>query len=99
MPRVDEGFLQSVVYIYKSPADAEQGIKAGGTGFIVKYDLKKDNQKMYFVVTNAHVVEGLSAPGAVRFNTKDGATSVSHVFQSDWICHQSGDDIAISSLT
>lgn len=98
MPRIDEGFLQCVVYLYKSPEDAVKGIKAGGTGFIVRYNLAKNNLKMYFVVTNAHVIGGISAPGAVRFNTKDGRTSISQVYKSDWICHPSGDDIAIASL-
>jgi hypothetical protein len=98
MPRIQDGYLQSIVYLYKSPEDAENGKKVGGTGFIIEHELKNKNQRMYFVVTNAHVVEGISAPGAIRFNTIGGGTSIAQVYKSDWQFHPLGDDIAIGAL-
>ena len=98
MPRINDTFLQTVVYLYPSPEAAHQGHKTGGTGFIVSYKLKNTNKILYYVVTNAHVAEKMSAPGAARFNTKENDTTILNVFSSDWLLHPKKNDIAIVAL-
>src|SRR5579863_1360819 len=72
--RIPDVYLDCVVYLYGSEADAEDGLRTGGSGFLV--GVRADDLKvaLIYAVTNRHVVE----PGnlVIRLRTKDGKHSI-----------------------
>jgi hypothetical protein len=98
MPRIHDVFLDCVVYLYRTKDDAEDGERAGGSGFVVAIPFKSDIKSgmgVHFVVTNRHVIK--EAP-VVRLNTKDGNVSVIDLKEEQWIAHPDGDDIAVCAI-
>lgn len=95
MARIDDSFIESVVYIYPSETDAADGEAVGGSGFLLGVPLENNtNRRLIYCVTNLHVVANM--PNAViRINTKDGKTAILKTDQSKWIMHPDGDDIAL----
>jgi hypothetical protein len=95
MPRIPDGFLDCVVYIYPSEEDAEEGSGIGGSGFlagIISEDSKPPFWFLY-IVTAKHVV--LEGSLFVRMTTKDGKKYVHETHGKDWVCHPDGDDVAV----
>jgi len=80
-----------VVYVYPSRTAAENGERAGGSGFSIAVDINKYGLKMHYVVTNHHVAVNARA---VRFRTQ-GGTLIIDTHPDDWIPHPDGDDVAI----
>jgi hypothetical protein len=97
VPRVPGYLLDAVIYLYPSKADALEGTRSGGTGFIlgVPSEVLSDRPALYFV-TNAHVAE--SSPVA-RLNLA-GRTGFDalELTSGGWITHPDGDDIAIHPI-
>lgn len=36
MPRIPDGMLNSVFFLYKSEEDEKKGVKTGGSGFVIE---------------------------------------------------------------
>lgn len=74
MPRIPDEVLDSVFFMYRQTDDADQGINACGTGFLVAYPSEHHSLNgllHFYVVSNVHVV--IDAP-VVRINRRDGST-------------------------
>jgi S1-C subfamily serine protease len=98
MARIQDALLQSVIYIYKSEADAWKGERAGGTGFLVGYPSLADPKACdLYAVTNRHVVEEGQAR-TIRLNTKEGGVDVMAFSRQDWITHPDGEDLAACAI-
>ncbi|WP_156041783.1 trypsin-like peptidase domain-containing protein [Bradyrhizobium sp. URHD0069] len=98
MPRINDAFLDCVVYLYPSEAAAEDGEKMGGTGFLVGRSAQAGNQVIatLFVVTNKHVIDNGSM--VVRLNTQDGKKDVIPLDGAKWFTHPDGDDLAVCPI-
>lgn len=93
MPRLQDNVLDCVVYLYPSKHEAEEGIGAGGSGFLIRVAAKLISDSHFnFTVTNRHVVEG--GARCIRLNTKDGKTDIVE-FSSDRLFISQKDDLAI----
>jgi hypothetical protein len=97
MPRIDDGILECVVYIYPDVPSAEEGQAAGGTGFLFGAVLSEDPFKtLTFVVTNRHIID--NGGRVARINTKDGHVALVEIEDHEWLRHPAGDDLAIARL-
>jgi hypothetical protein len=97
MPRVPDGALSQIVYLYPSVVDAENGARLGGSGFLVTLPSAiLAGRGLLFAVTNAHVIEEGST--VVRLNTKDGKFDTFDFTDRDWILHPDKEDIAICCM-
>jgi hypothetical protein len=98
MPWIPPSIAESVVYLYPSEADAEDGVQLGGSGFLIgvpvgPHDLEV---RVYCVVTNKHVVEGGSA--VVRLNNRLGGVDIVALDGLPWFYHPEGDDLALCPI-
>jgi hypothetical protein len=91
--RIDDEYLQCVVYVYPSIQAAEEGKEFGGSGFLVSFPTPIGDRIRVFVVTNRHVIEKVANP-VVRVNRTDGAFDSIRTKNEDWKIHPDGDDIA-----
>jgi hypothetical protein len=97
MPRIPDGALSQIVYLYPSVVDAENGSRTGGSGFLITLpSIVLAGRGLLFAVTNAHVIEAGST--VVRLNTKDGKFDTFDFTDQDWILHPDKDDIAICCM-
>lgn len=97
LPRISDQFLNSVVYLYPSEAEAEDGKPMGGTGFLVGLPLEGfGDETMAAVVTNKHVI--LDGNTVVRINKVSGDTDIRHLDDRSWIYHPDGDDLAVCPI-
>jgi hypothetical protein len=97
VPRIDDGILECVVYIYPDIPSAEAGAAAGGTGFLFGAILSEQPLKsIEFVVTNKHVID--NGGRVVRINTRDGRLETREIEEPEWLYHPEGDDLAIARL-
>jgi hypothetical protein len=87
MPRIDDTFLGSVVYIYSSVKSAERGEHEGGTGVIIACRLsQKSKYGQIYIITNRHVIKGSKSKTiALRFNAVGGSTQVLSTKKEDWV--------------
>ena len=96
MPRTPDDFLECIVYAYPTVEAAEQGSKAGGSGFLIVVESEKyPKLGSRYLVTNSHVAD---EAGAIRVNTNDGGSGVIPVVRGQWFHHPKGDDVAILPL-
>ena len=93
VPRIPDAYLECVVYLYRSEVDAEDGVHAGGSGFLVGMMSEGLSTEMVFlyVVTNKHVVRDCTV---IRMKTKIGQKTVMLTKKSDWVHHPDGDDLS-----
>jgi hypothetical protein len=57
LSRIDDRILGSVIYLYRTAKEAEDGHELGGTGFLVSVPSETDPEYLYvYAVTNKHVV-------------------------------------------
>ena len=98
MPRIDNRFLDAVVYLYPSQDDARDGREAGGTGFIAAVETPPgaDRGQLY-VVTNSHVVREGQSP-IVRVNFAAGRSDIIPLELDQWEHHPDGDDVAAAAI-
>ena len=97
VPRINDEFLNSVIYLYSSVPDAEGGEASGGSGFILGVPSTRfPGTAFVFAVTNRHIIDGGST--VIRLNTKDGKARVEETDERDWVCHSDGSDVAICPL-
>jgi hypothetical protein len=98
MGRIDDGILECVVYIYPDVPSAEDGIAAGGTGFLFGVVLSERPMKtIIFVVTNRHIID--NGGRVVRINTRDHRLDMQEIEDPEWLRHPAGDDLAIARLS
>lgn len=96
---IPSAFFNLVVYLYPNLDDATSGSSrnGGGTGFL--YGMDDGNKTYLYVVTNAHILEGLEDQCAeqciVRINTKSGGAESMPTLISDWHRHPNNDDLAV----
>lgn len=97
MPRIPDLFLKCIVYLYDSPEDARNAVKAGGTGFLVGVPIEGMPllPPLIYIVTNSHVAINARA---ARINTYDGASDVIPVSTDGWVHHSVGDDLAVAAI-
>ena len=93
MPRIHDAYLDCVVYVYPTEVDAEDGTRAGGSGFLVGVPSTGLKQNFWFLyaVTNQHVIKGGTV---LRMNTRAGEKSIAPTTRTSWIAHPDGDDLA-----
>lgn len=96
MPLVRDEMLETSIYLYASVADAEQGRKTGGSGFLVAVDAERNPGKFFYAVTNRHVVE--SGGTVIRINTQDDHFDIADLDDRHWAFHPDGDDLAITLI-
>lgn len=94
MPRIGDNFLDCVVYLYPSEAEAEDGARIGGSGFFVGVylDSPLNQHALRVLVTNKHVVHDGNM--VARLNTHDGGKDVLPLDDARWIFSKE-DDLAI----
>lgn len=99
MPRIQDSYIDCVVYLYGSLSDAKAGEHEGGSGFLVYVRFQENPEwvEMY-VVTNQHVVKKAPKP-VVRMNRNDGAVEYFDTGKDSWIYHPDGTDVAVLPLT
>ncbi len=98
LPRIPDRYLDCVVYLYPSAKDAEEGVRLGGSGFLVaaEVDGRQPGDMYFYVVTNKHVVERGST--TIRMKSKTGGNVVFETDERTWIYHPAGDDIAVTNV-
>jgi hypothetical protein len=99
MPKLGEYrfLLDTVVFIYRTEADAATARKAGGTGFLVAVPSESapDTLHHIYVVTNVHVARGEQR--VLRVKARAGGFE--SVAVSDWVAARNGADVAIASVS
>ncbi len=100
MPRIDDSFIDSVIFIYPSKQAAFDGEKVGGSGVLIGVPLEENSSyKLVYAVTNAHVALNPNNPSPViRVNTKDNNFDIIETTQDQWHRHPLGDDLAIMPI-
>jgi len=98
MPRIDDGLLECVVYLYQSEEHADQGRKAGGCGFWVTVPGRVQPFLHPYIVTNSHVVNPAGNCRVIRVNKLDGGFEIIETKAKGWIHHKHGDDVAIYKI-
>src|SRR5579863_4354365 len=98
MPRIPDILLDSVIYLYPTTMDAENGERAGGTGFLVSEPATvRGAPAALYAVTNSHVIREGKSP-VVRLNNRQGAIEVLSLDGDQWVHHPDGDDIAVCPI-
>ncbi len=94
MPRISDIFTDNAVYIYSTLEDAQDGVKHGGSGFLVHvpFEINKKWRQVY-VITNQHVIEKAETP-VLRMNKRLGGVEFLETKPEHWQVHADGDDIA-----
>jgi hypothetical protein len=97
LPRIDDAYLHSVVYLYRSRHEAEEGINIGGSGFLISVpsEIRPAPASHIYAVTNSHVIESNGC--VARMNAKGGTTDSIEFRKSEWLCAKA-DDLAIAML-
>jgi len=98
VPRIDQRYLDCVIYLYRSVEAAKAGEGFGGSGCLISVasEFGYEFPDHIYAVTNKHVVQ--KGFPVVRLNTVDGNTEVLPLKSNDWIQHQDGDDLAVAPL-
>ena len=94
MPRVDDQYLDCVIYLYRSHEDARVGERVGGSGFLVSLSHPSipGTGGFVYAVTNRHVIE--EGFPVVRINMHNGPPDVVPFSKASWVLSET-DDLAI----
>lgn len=98
MPRIEDTYLDIVIYLYPSTETAKKGEAFGGTGFLlgVPFETHPSYEHRY-AVTNSHVIREAKST-VIRLNTHSGDTRILATTEDNWVHHPDGDDIAVCYL-
>ena len=95
MPRIQDEYLATAIYLYRERHDAEQNSHLGGSGFFVGYVDMHNTIIHVYAVTNAHVIrDGFTV---IRINRRFGSYDILELPTTAWLKHPDGDDLAICS--
>jgi hypothetical protein len=89
--------LDSVVYLYPTAVDANDGISVGGSGFLVSAP-DAAGQVHVFAVSNSHVVLEPGRSPVIRLAAADGSAVALPLAAEDWTPHPEADDVAVAHL-
>jgi len=95
--RVDPNVLDCALYLYPSVEDAENGERAGGSGFVVGVPATPGPGFFIYAVTNRHIIEDARAT-VVRLNTTANTFDVLPTDPQSWLSHPDGEDVAACTL-
>jgi len=93
VPRIDDSFLGTAIYLYRNRADAENNSELGGSGFLIGYVGMHGTMMHIYAVTNAHVVR--RGFPVIRINKISGKPDILDIPSSAWLEHPDGDDLSI----
>lgn len=97
MPRIADALTRTIIYLYQTIEDAENGTPSGGTGFLVgvPYEQKFNDRNRYhtYLVTNEHVIGSNVKAG--RINQIDGQAIGFPIEGDEWTFHPDGDDLGV----
>lgn len=96
MPRLPDGLLKSVFFLYPSEDSAKKGTAVGGTGFLVGLRLN-DHEFAAYAVTNWHVAIR-DRCGFVRLNCHDGGFDVFEIEPHDWVFDPNLGDVCLAPI-
>jgi hypothetical protein len=107
--RVAESARNCIVYLYASREEAERGVRAAATGFLIYIATPLDaadaggvtglSYTHVYLVTNDHVVQRCGSSTFARLNRKDTELLEILPLDSDrWHSHPGGDDVAVCYL-
>jgi hypothetical protein len=95
VPRIDDQFLECVLYLYPSVEAADKGERAGGSGFLVAVESKiAPGLSFSYAVTNRHVA---AESPVIRINTNDGGRDILELDPNHWQ-FAPDDDLAICNV-
>jgi len=101
MPRIQQEWLDSIVFLYETREQAEKGARTGATGFIVsvgREDLElPEAMGHHYVVTNRHCVEP-HRDLVARINLRGQGFDVIELPFEAWEPHPNGDDVTVARL-
>ena len=92
VPRIDDSFIECVVYLYPDGPSADAGVQAGGSGFLVGVPvegLEHLDLWLPFAVSNGHVVKNGNT--VVRITTIDGGVEIMELDERSWLFHPDHD--------
>lgn len=92
VPRIDEGMLDTVAYLYASHEDAATGARGGGSGIL----LAIGRREHIYLATAKHVAKRSLA---LRANSWTTEPNVIDLDPARWIHHADGDDLSVYHLT
>jgi hypothetical protein len=86
MPQIAPAFLDTVIYLYRNRAEAEEGKDFGGTGFLASLpdETYPDRLTYFYAVTNWHVA-CTGGYSTIRLNTKDGTVDILEFGPEEWL--------------
>jgi hypothetical protein len=94
MPRINDFFADSAVYFYESEADANEGNRSGGSGFLTHVvSSASPTVGHVYAVTNKHIVDNGCV--VIRINRKRGGFDTLPTQLASWVVHPNGDDVAV----
>jgi hypothetical protein len=97
MPKIPDQLLESTFYLYSDKQSALDGVKSGGTGFVVAMPFSNTGRYFHgYAVTNRHNIKDNFS--VIRINTREGGTEIFELDPADWKYHPDGHDIAIAPL-
>lgn len=95
MPRVPDGWVDAVAYLYPTEEAAKAGQGTGGSGVLVGVRFREYDYLFHvYVVTNAHVA---ATCRVVRVNSRLGP-AVWDLTDRRWFPHQDGDDLVVAMM-
>lgn len=103
MPRIHDGNLDGVAFLYRNTDEAESRERLGGSAFIVGRELKGGVEAfghpvyLPYLVSNKHVVFNGSACVATVNKRDRTGTVIWDIDQNDWHAHPT-DDIAVACV-
>lgn len=92
VPRIDDQFLGTAIYLYRNRIDAENNARSGGSGFLVGHIDMHSTIMHIYAVTNVHVIDDCPV---IRINKVSGGYDVLELPSTAWLKHPDGDDLAI----
>lgn len=101
MPTIPPNILDCAIYLYPTAKHAEDGVGAGGSGFLTILPVGNQDKPtvgVLWAVTCSHVVDRDKGNSPViRLNNRNGAFEVVELETDAWIHHDT-DDLAVTAI-
>jgi len=96
MHRIPNGMLDCSIFLYSSAQSARDGVRFGGSGFLVHVPSRHQGMIHVYAVTNKHVLD--RGHYVLRLNTEDGLSEVIETRPDSWFLHPDGEDVAVAPI-